>query len=105
MRTTLRTAFKVAIALALVMSVMALAGCTNNEGPETGTPGDGLHAIVPDVVGMTVDEATAELENAGFEVGEVIPEGAEGTVVEQDPPGNYSAPQGDPVDLTVTNDE
>ena len=61
---------------------------------------------VPDVVGLTEDEAREALEDAGFEVGTVTDrdsEEEEGTVLEQDPPSGAEARPGSPVDLVVSS--
>lgn len=55
-------------------------------------------AIVPDVIGMTLAEATAVLAAAGFPVGTVT--GA-GIVVDQNPDGGTAATPGTPVDLVL----
>lgn len=83
------------VALAVATS---LAGCAQADDPGSG---DGLHSTVPDVTGMTVEEATDELESAGYSVGAVKPEGATGEVARQQPRAGYSAPRGEVVDLTV----
>jgi serine/threonine-protein kinase len=61
---------------------------------------------VPDVVGLTEEEARAELEDAGFEVGSVTPresEEEEGTVVDQSPSGGTEARPGSAVELVVSS--
>jgi beta-lactam-binding protein with PASTA domain/predicted Ser/Thr protein kinase len=61
---------------------------------------------VPDVVGLTEEEAREELEDAGFEVGSVTPresEEEEGTVVDQSPPGGTDARPGSAVELVVSS--
>jgi hypothetical protein len=92
----------------LVVVVLLLAafatGCSESANGPGNAPGNGLHSIVPSVVDLPLGEAALELEEAGFTVGDIIPDGAQGTVVEQDPPAGYSAPKGDPVDLTVTEE-
>lgn len=98
----------VVLAFALVATVVA--GCAQSgtdaagQGdPETSTGqpgGDGLHSTVPDVVGLSVDEATTALEDAGYEAA-VTPEGATGEVTGQEPVAGFSAPRGEQVELTV----
>jgi beta-lactam-binding protein with PASTA domain/predicted Ser/Thr protein kinase len=61
---------------------------------------------VPNVVGMTEDEARDALAAAGFEVGQVTPqesEEEEGIVLEQDPPGDSEARPGTAVNLVVSS--
>ena len=61
---------------------------------------------VPDVVGLTEEDARETLEEAGFEVGTVTDrdsEEEEGTVLEQDPPSGAEARPGSPVDLVVSS--
>jgi beta-lactam-binding protein with PASTA domain/predicted Ser/Thr protein kinase len=60
---------------------------------------------IPNVVGLSFDEASTRLEEAGFSVGEVTTEEssevAEGTVLASDPTAETPALQGTEVDLTV----
>jgi eukaryotic-like serine/threonine-protein kinase len=61
---------------------------------------------VPDLIGMTEDEARQAIEDAGFEVGSVTSRESqeeEGTVVDQSPPGGTDARPGSPVDLVVSS--
>jgi serine/threonine-protein kinase len=62
-------------------------------------------AIVPDVVGLQRDEATAALRDAGFEVNVVeVPSDAEqGTVLEQNPVGGTEAAKGSTVRINVSS--
>jgi serine/threonine-protein kinase len=59
---------------------------------------------VPDVVGLMKEEATAELENAGFKVVEdpVRNEAPIGEVVDQDPSGGDRADRGSDVTISVS---
>uniref|UniRef100_UPI003566C8D4 Stk1 family PASTA domain-containing Ser/Thr kinase n=1 Tax=Paraconexibacter sp. TaxID=2949640 RepID=UPI003566C8D4 len=62
---------------------------------------------VPSVVGQAKDEATATLEDAGFEVTAREQESADkdpGTVLAQDPKGDSSAPKGSRVTITVAKE-
>jgi eukaryotic-like serine/threonine-protein kinase len=63
-------------------------------------------ATVPDVTGMTQDEATAALQSAGFAVGgiEQVADDAfaAGTVMAQDPAAGATADEGSGVKLTVS---
>ncbi|NYV75221.1 Stk1 family PASTA domain-containing Ser/Thr kinase [Streptomyces sp. UH6] len=66
----------------------------------TGAP----KAEVPDVVGMTEDEATAKLEDAGFDVSvetEVNAQAEEGTVTDQDPGDGVEREKGSEITITV----
>jgi beta-lactam-binding protein with PASTA domain/predicted Ser/Thr protein kinase len=60
-------------------------------------------AVVPDVTGSTVDDATAAIEDAGFDprIHEEESGKPEGTVLSQDPAGGAQAPKGSKVTLTV----
>lgn len=61
---------------------------------------------VPSVVGQTVDEATAAIEEAGFELGKVdetFDDKVEaGTVISQDPKGDSKQAKGAKINLTVS---
>lgn len=63
--------------------------------------------VVPDVVGMTLDEATTLLENNGLQKGTVseayMPGVADGIVISQQPQAESSAIIGDEVDLVIAN--
>lgn len=61
-------------------------------------------ADVPDVVGMTTEEATAQLTQAGFRtrVQRVVGTEPEGTVIAQDPPGGTRAQRGRVVRIDVS---
>lgn len=61
---------------------------------------------VPNVVGMTEDDAREALAAAGFKVGDVSPgesERDEGEVYEQSPEAGESAPEGSTVDLRISD--
>ena len=63
-------------------------------------------AEVPNVVGMTEDEAVAEIEEAGFEVDvryDTETPSERGTVLRQDPSGSSEAPRGSTVTITVSD--
>lgn len=94
----MRTPFVACMLIGLLL--LPMAGCAQADSDPA--QGDGLHASVPNVIGMTVDDATEELESAGYEVGQVRPEGADGEVLEQEPPAGYSAPRGAEVDLVTS---
>jgi eukaryotic-like serine/threonine-protein kinase len=61
---------------------------------------------VPDLEGLTLDEATTELEDAHLEVGETREEASEevpeGEVISQDPPADERVDRGSEVDLVVS---
>lgn len=88
---------------ALLLLVVSVAACTP-ESSGTGE-GDGLHSIVPDVVGMDEAGARGEIEDAGYAVGSVStvaePEAEPGTVVEQDPIASTSLPREAEVDIVI----
>lgn len=65
-------------------------------------------AEVPNVVGMTEDEATSRLEDAGFEVDvreDTTTPSEKGIVLSQDPRGRSEAPRGSTVTITVSDYE
>ena len=66
--------------------------------------GSGELVRVPDVVGMTEDEATEELEAAGFsvEVDERPSKEEEGEVIKQDPKARERLEEGETVTITVS---
>jgi hypothetical protein len=87
--------------------------------PGGGSGGGGDEFIVPNVLGLTLPAATAEINSAGFVVGTVTFQSAdarppgglfigyahaqtEPTVVGQNPNGGASRPKGDPVDLDMS---
>lgn len=84
--------------LALTLSACAPQSTGSGEG-------DGLHSIVPDVVGLDETDATSALEEAGYVVGEVVTEASAdaepGTVISQDPIASTSAPRESEVDLVI----
>jgi serine/threonine-protein kinase len=57
--------------------------------------------IVPDVSGMSVDDAKAALQNAGYNVGNVVPtqDGAPGRVTRSDPVANTQLRPGESVNI------
>ena len=67
--------------------------------------GSGELVRVPDVVGMTEDEATEELETAGFavEVDERPSQREEGEVIKQDPKARERLEEGETVTITVSS--
>ncbi len=93
----------VAITLIAALALLPL-GCAS-ETPDAEPGSDGLHSIVPDVVGLTEDEATIALDDAGYQVGEVtfeaIEDAAAGTVARQEPIPSTSAPRDSTVDLVI----
>ena len=67
-------------------------------------PGD---VEVPDVTGKSQKEATAELEKAGFKVGDITTEYSDdvtyGLVMSQDPEGGDKVDEGETVNLVISN--
>ena len=64
-------------------------------------------STVPDVVGLTEDEAESQIEDAGlvFNVEEEDSDLPEGQVIEQDPGGGSEVRKGSSVEVTVSNGE
>jgi serine/threonine-protein kinase len=63
---------------------------------------------VPDVVGMTENQAKQALQQAGFEVFVTTSSDTEepkGTVIDQNPPGGTERPKGDSVTIVVSTFE
>jgi serine/threonine-protein kinase len=94
--------------VALLLGAVLLGGLAwaLSRGPsEQGTPGAG-RVEVPDVVGLSRDEATKRLEGAGLKLGSQAeaPNGefAEGAVIDQDPAAGTEAVRGTAVDLVVS---
>jgi beta-lactam-binding protein with PASTA domain len=89
--------------LLLVVLALSIAACAPQSSGSG--EGDGLHSIVPDVVGLDETEATAALEDAGYVVGGVTTEASDssepGTVISQEPIASTSAPRDSEVDLVV----
>lgn len=81
------------IGLAAAFAMGAFGGKTTENG------------IVPNVVGKSQTEATAEIEKAGFEVGDIETREDEsvdvGTVLEQDPEGNTNKSKDTKINLVV----
>ncbi len=99
---------KICVLLCLTAAVfavlLALPGC----GKGGGEKGDDVAVSrVPDVVGMTEEEATEAIEGAGLEVGEVAHEVSDevgiGLVMSQDPEPNTKQEEGTAVDLVVSD--
>ncbi len=69
--------------------------------------GSGGKVVVPDVTGMTQEEAVKELEDAGLEVKvteadeDKAGDADEGTVVEQNPPAGTEVNEGDEEEIVV----
>lgn len=93
--------------LVLIVTLLLLALSVTACAPETsGTNGgDGLHSIVPDVVGLDEADAATALAEAGYTVGEISTDPSAdaepGTVIEQTPIASTSAPRDSAVDLVV----
>jgi serine/threonine-protein kinase len=84
-----------------VLIVLALAGAAAwiLLSPQEGDP-------VPDVVGLTLNDARTEITDAGFVVGSVDQEASDepqGRVLEQDPDAGDNAAEGDAIDLVVSS--
>lgn len=97
------------LAVAAFLGVLFLGGYLVATGwlfPATGSEDDAELAEVPDLVGLTSDEARASLQEVGlaFRLGSEVPhpEAPSGVVLAQSPlPGQYARP-GAPVSLTLS---
>lgn len=90
---------KLGIAVGIIAAIAVIAGVA------WALLGPREMAEVPDVIGMSVEEATVDIEEAGFRVGveEVFNDKADaGTVTDQDPEGNTEYPKGSVVTLSVS---
>jgi hypothetical protein len=86
----------------LLGALLVLSAC----GPRTGSPGEGLHAQAPDLIGLPVGEAQARIVDAGYDVGSVTTRQGEedaGVVVSQNPAPGTSLARGGEIDLTVSD--
>lgn len=89
--------------LALMLGSIAT-GCAT--APDDADPvGDGLHLIVPSVAGLDESAAAEALSDAGYRIGEVTFEEAQGaepgTVIKQDPIAGMSVPRDSEIDLVI----
>jgi beta-lactam-binding protein with PASTA domain len=70
---------------------------------------EAVTAEVPDVVGMTLEQATTSIEDAGFALGDVEEQAsadvAEGDVISQSPESGTQADEGSAIDLVVSAGE
>lgn len=86
---------------AMLLAMLVLGGCTATD--QEPSPGDGLHKTAPGVVGLTVEQATTQIEEAGYEVGTVKSQASQeatpGSVIAQDPVEGTSVPRGEPINL------
>ncbi len=95
----------IALAIGAVVAIIAIAALVmsfmGGEQPEEAT-----NPVVPDVTGKTIEVATTELEDAGFEIGNVEESTnntvEEGKVVSQDPKGGTKREEGTKVNLVVS---
>ena len=94
---------------ALLVGVALLGGVAwalTRGSPDEPASGTGGRTEVPNVVGLTREEAQGQLEDAGLEIGteDQAPsdEAAEGTVVEQDPTAGTEVSEGTAVDLVFS---
>ncbi|MBW6467622.1 MAG: PASTA domain-containing protein [Anaerosomatales bacterium] len=94
---------RLVIVLALMLLLSTTAGCAPQSSGSG--EGDGLHSIVPSVIGLDETAARDALDEAGYVVGEVsvdLTSDAEpGTVIEQDPIASTSLPREAEVDIVV----
>ena len=92
-----------AFAIVLTVCLVGVSGCA--QGGEPTSAGEGLHSILPDATGQSLEAAEALLEEAGYEVGQITTETvgntSEGTVLRQEPVAGTSVPRGGSVDLVL----
>lgn len=88
------------VAVVAVIAIAAIAAFAIMGNSEKGSP-------VPNVVNKTLDQATQELQAAGFQVGDVTERSdnsiAEGNVVSQDPTAGTNRAEGSRVNLVVSS--
>jgi hypothetical protein len=92
------------VAIGLVLIAAAVGGALALRDDDSTTTEAGL-VVVPGVVGETIDDARAELEDAGLQVSEervFSDEAFEGTVITQDPREGAEVEPGTTVALTVS---
>ena len=95
----------IALAIAAVVVIIAIAAVVMNfMGGEQ--PEESANTPIPDVTGKTIEVATTELEDAGFEIG-TVEEATnntveEGKVVSQDPKGGVKREEGTAINLVVS---
>lgn len=89
---------RVLLAAVALVALLALSACSTSQ---ANLEGDGLHAVVPNVQGMSVENATNVIHDAGYEVGSVAPAGVKSTafVAVQDPVAGTALPRGSEIDL------
>lgn len=94
-----KKAIGIIVALVAVIAIAAIAAFAVMGNSGSGDP-------VPNVVNKTLEQATQELEDAGFQVGSVSERSddkiAEGNVVSQDPPAGTHREKGARVNLVVS---
>lgn len=92
-----------ALLLTIVLLTLPIAACAPQSSGSS--EGDGLHSIVPSVVGLDEEAARDALADAGYAVGEVSTRTSDdaeaGTVIEQSPIASTSAPRESEVDLVI----
>lgn len=91
------------VALLAVLTLVLGAGAFYLLGPAS-NHNNSAEKAVPSVVGFNVDQATKEIEGAGFVVADVTAKPsdvADGTVLAQDPKAGTSLPSGSAVNLVV----
>lgn len=92
------------LAGAVLMVAFLATACAAPDDATEGA-GDGLHSTVPNVVGMTVFDASQVLEESGYDppaLTGVSSEEPSGTVVDQDPVAGTSLARGGIVELTYS---
>lgn len=98
-----RGAILAVLAAVLVASLSSVACRQSGDSESTG---DGLHQTAPPLVGMSLEEAEASLENAGYVLGEVTEDAREGRepgeVLAQEPVAGTSLPRGSEIAVTVS---
>lgn len=87
-----------AVLVAVVLASAMLVGCSSTQSNLTG---DGLHATVPSVTGMSLKNATEKIHDSGYEVGSVVPAGSKSTAVVgvQHPAAGTALPRGGEISL------
>lgn len=92
--------------IGIVIAIVAVLALAIAGGFALGLFDSSEHIDVPDVIGLTAEQAEKEISDAGFEVGRVqsMPDDTKesGLVIDQDPSGGTKAAKGSKINLVVS---